>query len=160
MAVNDNDPHLVSRRPVLQAAAAIAPLTVAGGVVVLSRHDRHRRVMHQTFSHSESYGAVHNPYDFNRGPGGSSGGNGALMYRDRRRGPIKLKTLDLPSIEEQTKIVADAASRYADIFRSKGVAAIGFPRCRSPQFRSNPAGRRRCSGGRSRSNGSRSRKGW
>ena len=71
--------------------------------------------MHQTFSHSESYGAVHNPYDFNRGPGGSSGGNGALMYRDRRRGPIKLKTLDLPSIEEQTKIVADAASQYVEL---------------------------------------------
>ena len=33
MAVNDNDPHLVSRRALFQVAAAIAPLTVADRVV-------------------------------------------------------------------------------------------------------------------------------
>ncbi len=36
-------------------------------------------LMHQVFSHSESFGAVRNPYDPSRGPGGSSGGNGALL---------------------------------------------------------------------------------
>ena len=33
MAVNDNDPHLISRRALLQATAALAPVTVAGRVV-------------------------------------------------------------------------------------------------------------------------------
>jgi len=36
-------------------------------------------LMHQVFSHSPSFGAVRNPYDPSRGPGGSSGGNGALL---------------------------------------------------------------------------------
>ena len=36
-------------------------------------------LMHQIFSYSESFGIVHNPYDPTRGPGGSSGGNGALL---------------------------------------------------------------------------------
>jgi mandelamide amidase len=36
-------------------------------------------LMHQVFSHSPSFGAVRNAYDRTRGPGGSSGGNGALL---------------------------------------------------------------------------------
>jgi indoleacetamide hydrolase len=36
-------------------------------------------LMHQISAHSESFGAVHNPYDPARIPGGSSGGNGAIL---------------------------------------------------------------------------------
>src|SRR5215813_1921734 len=36
-------------------------------------------LMHQISSHSESFGAVHNPYDQTRIPGGSSGGSGAIL---------------------------------------------------------------------------------
>lgn len=36
-------------------------------------------LMHQISAHSESYGAVRNPYDPTRIPGGSSGGNGAIL---------------------------------------------------------------------------------
>ena len=36
-------------------------------------------LMHQISAHSESFGAVHNPYDPTRIPGGSSGGNGAIL---------------------------------------------------------------------------------
>ena len=36
-------------------------------------------LMHQISAHSESFGAVHNPYDPSRIPGGSSGGNGAVL---------------------------------------------------------------------------------
>lgn len=36
-------------------------------------------LMHQISSHSESFGAVRNPYDPTRVPGGSSGGNGAAL---------------------------------------------------------------------------------
>lgn len=36
-------------------------------------------LMHQLSSHSESFGAVHNPYDPTRIPGGSSGGSGAIL---------------------------------------------------------------------------------
>jgi Asp-tRNA(Asn)/Glu-tRNA(Gln) amidotransferase A subunit family amidase len=36
-------------------------------------------LMHQISSHSNSFGAVHNPYDPTRIPGGSSGGNGAIL---------------------------------------------------------------------------------
>ena len=36
-------------------------------------------LMHQISAHSESFGAVHNPYDPTRIPGGSSGGNGAVL---------------------------------------------------------------------------------
>jgi mandelamide amidase len=36
-------------------------------------------LMHQISSHSEAFGAVHNPYDPARIPGGSSGGNGAIL---------------------------------------------------------------------------------
>ncbi len=36
-------------------------------------------LMHQISAHSESFGAVHNPYDRSRIPGGSSGGNGAVL---------------------------------------------------------------------------------
>jgi indoleacetamide hydrolase len=36
-------------------------------------------LMHQISSHSESFGAVRNPYDPTRIPGGSSGGNGAAL---------------------------------------------------------------------------------
>jgi indoleacetamide hydrolase len=36
-------------------------------------------LMHQISAHSESYGAVHNPYDPTRIPGGSSGGSGAIL---------------------------------------------------------------------------------
>ena len=39
-------------------------------------------IMHQVSSHSEAFGAVHNPYDPDRIPGGSSGGSaGALAAR-------------------------------------------------------------------------------
>jgi indoleacetamide hydrolase len=36
-------------------------------------------LMHQISSHSKSFGAVHNPYDPTRIPGGSSGGSGAIL---------------------------------------------------------------------------------
>jgi mandelamide amidase len=36
-------------------------------------------LMHQISAHSESFGAVHNPYDPSRISGGSSGGNGAIL---------------------------------------------------------------------------------
>jgi len=36
-------------------------------------------LMHQISAHSDSFGAVHNPYDPARIPGGSSGGNGAIL---------------------------------------------------------------------------------
>ena len=36
-------------------------------------------LMHQNSAHSESFGAVHNPYDPGRIPGGSSGGSGAIL---------------------------------------------------------------------------------
>jgi mandelamide amidase len=36
-------------------------------------------LMHQISAHSESFGAVRNPYDPSRIPGGSSGGNGAIL---------------------------------------------------------------------------------
>jgi indoleacetamide hydrolase len=36
-------------------------------------------LMHQISAHSESFGAVHNPYDPTRIPGGSSGGSGAAL---------------------------------------------------------------------------------
>jgi indoleacetamide hydrolase len=36
-------------------------------------------LMHQISAHSESFGAVRNPYDRTRIPGGSSGGNGAIL---------------------------------------------------------------------------------
>jgi len=36
-------------------------------------------LMHQISSHSTTFGAVHNPYDPSRVPGGSSGGNGAAL---------------------------------------------------------------------------------
>jgi mandelamide amidase len=36
-------------------------------------------LMHQVSSHSKSFGAVHNPYDPTRIPGGSSGGSGAIL---------------------------------------------------------------------------------
>ena len=36
-------------------------------------------LMHQISAHSESFGAVHNPYDPTRIPGGSSGGSGAIL---------------------------------------------------------------------------------
>jgi mandelamide amidase len=36
-------------------------------------------LMHQISSHSNSFGAVHNPYDPTRIPGGSSGGSGAIL---------------------------------------------------------------------------------
>jgi mandelamide amidase len=36
-------------------------------------------LMHQISAHSESFGAVRNPYDWTRIPGGSSGGNGAIL---------------------------------------------------------------------------------
>jgi indoleacetamide hydrolase len=36
-------------------------------------------LMHQISAHSESFGAVRNPYDPTRIPGGSSGGNGAIL---------------------------------------------------------------------------------
>ena len=36
-------------------------------------------LMHQISAHSESYGPVRNPYDPTRIPGGSSGGNGAIL---------------------------------------------------------------------------------
>lgn len=36
-------------------------------------------IMHQISAHSDSFGAVHNPYDPSRIPGGSSGGNGAVL---------------------------------------------------------------------------------
>jgi len=36
-------------------------------------------LMHQASAHSDSFGAVHNPYDPRRIPGGSSGGNGAAL---------------------------------------------------------------------------------
>jgi Asp-tRNA(Asn)/Glu-tRNA(Gln) amidotransferase A subunit family amidase len=38
-------------------------------------------LMHQISAHSESFGAVHNPYDPTRIPGGSSGGDGASSPR-------------------------------------------------------------------------------
>jgi indoleacetamide hydrolase len=36
-------------------------------------------LMHQISAHSDSFGAVHNPYDPSRIAGGSSGGNGAIL---------------------------------------------------------------------------------
>jgi indoleacetamide hydrolase len=36
-------------------------------------------LMHQISSHSDTFGAVRNPYDPSRVPGGSSGGNGAIL---------------------------------------------------------------------------------
>jgi mandelamide amidase len=36
-------------------------------------------IMHQVSSHSDAFGAVHNPYDPNRIPGGSSGGSAAVL---------------------------------------------------------------------------------
>ena len=36
-------------------------------------------LMHQISAHSDSFGAVRNPYDPSRIPGGSSGGNGAIL---------------------------------------------------------------------------------
>jgi mandelamide amidase len=36
-------------------------------------------LMHQISAHSESFGAVHNPYDPTRIPGGSSGGSGGVL---------------------------------------------------------------------------------
>lgn len=36
-------------------------------------------LMHQISAHSSSFGAVHNPYDPSRIPGGSSGGSGAIL---------------------------------------------------------------------------------
>jgi indoleacetamide hydrolase len=36
-------------------------------------------LMHQISAHSKSFGAVHNPYDPTRIPGGSSGGSGAIL---------------------------------------------------------------------------------
>ena len=36
-------------------------------------------LMRQVSSHSKSFGAVHNPYDQTRIPGGSSGGSGAIL---------------------------------------------------------------------------------
>ena len=36
-------------------------------------------LMHQISAHSDSFGAVRNPYDRSRIPGGSSGGNGAIL---------------------------------------------------------------------------------
>jgi mandelamide amidase len=36
-------------------------------------------LMHQASSHSDDFGAVHNPYDRTRIPGGSSGGSGAIL---------------------------------------------------------------------------------
>jgi len=62
------------------------------------------------------------------------------MYRGRPRSHPLLKAPALPPVEEQIKIVTEAARRYADIFRSKGVAAIAFPTVPIPAVPLHPGG--------------------
>jgi len=66
-----------------QSASAVDRLVRAGAIpfAMTSLPDMNvvDGLMHQISAHSESFGAVHNPYDPARIPGGSSGGNGAIL---------------------------------------------------------------------------------
>ena len=66
-----------------RSAAAVDRLVAAGAIpfCMTSLPDMNvvDGLMHQLSAHSESFGAVHNPYDPARIPGGSSGGNGAIL---------------------------------------------------------------------------------
>ncbi len=63
------------------------------------------------------------------------------MYRGRRpRSYPSLEAPTLPPVEEQIKIVTEAARRYADIFSSKRVAALAFPTIPIPAIRLRPTG--------------------
>ena len=64
-------------------APVVERLVAAGGIpfcmTSLPDMNVNDGLMHQISAHSESFGAVHNPYDPARIPGGSSGGNGAIL---------------------------------------------------------------------------------
>jgi indoleacetamide hydrolase len=66
-----------------RSAAAVDRLVRAGAIpfAMTSLPDMNvvDGLMHQLSSHSEPFGAVRNPYDPARIPGGSSGGNGAML---------------------------------------------------------------------------------